>query len=156
MRTTGFPCGRFFGSKVDVGMLTAFGMCPAANSCGSRTSMTVQALQPTASSRSPKLTTSGSEPAPKRENMFQDMIPPRSCGRQFPAPRTARRLRTRGSHTSPQARLAYRSPRPAFRGFSTHRAAIGRYLDVDTDAIVKNGRDLNNDRRMCRQPHLNE
>src|ERR1700723_2248510 len=62
-------------------MLRAFGTWPAANSCGSRTSTIVQAWVPTASSKSPKLTMSGSEPAPKRENMFQDILPPEFTGR---------------------------------------------------------------------------
>src|ERR1700722_1439182 len=70
-----------------MGMLTALGIWPEANSCGSRTSTTVQALVPIASSRSAKQTISGSEPALKRENIFQDILPPgctdRLCERPY-------------------------------------------------------------------------
>src|ERR1700722_19805836 len=92
-------------------MLRAFGTWPAANSCGSRTSTIVQGGGPTASSKSPKLTMSGSEPAPKRENMFQDILPPKSYGR--PPSNSAERV-------------SYRQAGPRFEGSS--RAAIDRVL----------------------------
>src|ERR1700722_8550940 len=101
-------------------MLRAFGTWPAANSCGSRTSTIVQGGGPTASSKSPKLTMSGSEPAPKRENMFQDISPPKSYGRP---------------PSNSTERVSYRSPGPRFEGFLFRRdrpCLAANYGDVAT------------------------
>src|SRR5580692_11603145 len=128
MRTSGFPSGSASGSKDDIGMLTAFGMWPEANSCGSRTSTTVQALDPTASSKSPKLTTSGSEPAPKRENMFEDMMSPRLRGARL------------GRHVLRNARRHIDRHAQSFED-SARRYRAANEPALETDALVATRRD---------------
>ena len=121
----------------DSGRLSALGICPTANSCGSRTSTTVQASALDRLFQILKIDDVRVSRLPEaRKRVERHLVSPRSCGVGL----GRRELRVGGKRVARVHRGRSRShiDRHAqrFEDFLARRAAIDRRLDVKTDAVV--------------------